>query len=224
MVDKAVCLCQAFVREKENREFLKSINLHSKCPNRPVCLMQNGNMPAGEQKDPRARILEAADRLFYAEGVRATGTEKIMAESGVAKATFYRHYESKDDLVMAYLDDRERQLWEYMNTPQPPGDIFEALQKLERYMNAPGVIGCPFLRVASEFPDTTNPFHRRVIAQKDKLLAFLSDLLKPQHKDHKMIATQLLALIDGCLSLRMVYGQGRRVALMKPAELLLPSR
>jgi AcrR family transcriptional regulator len=183
-----------------------------------------GDMQAGEQKDPRARILEAADLLFYTEGVRATGTEKIMAESGVAKATFYRHFDSKDNLVLAYLEDRERQLWAYMNVPRRPGDIFEALQKLERYMNAPGVIGCPFLRVASEFPDTAHPFHQRVIAQKDKLLAFFSDLVKPLHKDHKMIATQLLALVDGCLSLRMVYGQGRRVALMKSAEVLLASR
>ena len=181
-------------------------------------------MPAGEQKDPRARILEAAGRLFYTEGVRATGTEKIMAESDVAKATFYRHFDSKDALVMAYLDDRERQLWEYMNTPRPAGDIFEALRKLERSMNAPGIVGCPFLRVASEYPDTTHPFHQRVIAQKDRMLEVFSDLLRPLHKDHKAIATQLLALVDGCLSLRMVYGDGRRVSLMKPAELLLASR
>ena len=183
--------------------------------------MQKWNMPAEEQKDPRTRILEAADRLFYAEGVRATGTEKIMAESDVAKATFYRHFNSKDALVMAYLDDRERQLWEYINTPQPPGDILAALRKIERSMNAPGVVGCPFLRVASEFPDTTHPFHQRVVAQKDKMVEFFSDLLRSRHKDHKMIATQLLALVDGCLSMRMVYGEGRRVSLMKPAELLL---
>ena len=181
-------------------------------------------MQGEEQKDPRARILEAADRLFYTEGVRATGTEKIMAESGVAKATFYRHFDSKDNLVLAYLEDRDRQLWKYMNTPQPPGDIFAALQKLERYMNAPGVIGCPFLRVASEFPDITHPFHQRVIAHKDKMLAFLSDAAKPLHDDHKLIATQLLALVDGCLSLKMVYGGERRVPLMKPAELLLASQ
>ncbi len=181
-------------------------------------------MAAAKQKDPRTRILEAADRLFYAEGVRATGTERIMAESGVAKATFYRHFGSKDDLVIAYLDDRKRQLWEYMNTPQPAGDIVAALQKIERYMNAPGVVGCPFLRVASEFPDTTHPFHQRVIAQKDKMLVYFSDFLKPRQKDHKMIATQLLALVDGCLSLRMVYGQSRRVALIKSAELLLAAR
>ena len=178
---------------------------------------------AGEPKDPRTRILAAAGRLFYTEGVRATGTERIMAESGVAKATFYRHFNSKDNLVLAYLDDRERQLWENLNTPQPPGDIFAALQRLERSMNAPGVIGCPFLRVASEFPDTAHPLHQRVIAQKDEMAAFFSALVKPLHKDHKTIATQLLALADGCLSLRMVYGEGRRVALMKPAELLLAS-
>ena len=56
------------------------------------------------------------------------------------------------------------------------------------------------------------------------MLALFSDLLKPRHKDHKVIATQLLALVDGCLSMRLVYGQGRRVALMKPAEVLLGSR
>ena len=183
-----------------------------------------GPMPAREPKDPRARILEAAGRLFYRDGVRATGTEKIMAESGVAKATFYRHFDSKDNLVLAYLEDRDRQLWEYLNSPEPPVDIFAALQRLERSINAPGVIGCPFLRVASEFPDTAHPLHQRVIAHKDKMVAFLSTLLKPLHKDHRVIATQLLALADGCLSVRMVYGESRRVALMKPAELLLASQ
>lgn len=181
-------------------------------------------MQGRKKKDPRARILEAAGLIFYMEGVRATGTEKIMAESGVAKATFYRHFESKDNLVLAYLEERDRQLWDYMKTPEPPGDIFAALQKLERSMNAPGVIGCPFVRVASEYPDTAHPFHQCVIAQKDKMVAFFSDFLKPLHKDHKTIATQLLALVDGGLSLRMVYGEGRRIALMKPAELLLASR
>ena len=66
------------------------------------------SMKTQKQSDPRERILEAADRLFYAEGVRATGTEKIMSISEVAKATFYRHFPSKDDLVIAYLEYRDR--------------------------------------------------------------------------------------------------------------------
>ena len=69
--------------------------------------------------DPRKRILEVADRLFYAEGVRATGTEKIMSLAEVAKATFYRHFESKDALVLAYLENRDRALWDYLSHPTP---------------------------------------------------------------------------------------------------------
>jgi AcrR family transcriptional regulator len=206
----------------EEAGFCCTTGLHSK----QACLLGDkmGTTQAKEKKSPRARILEAADRLFYTEGVHTTGTERIMAESGVAKATFYRHFDSKDNLVLAYLEDRKRQLWEYINTPEPPTDIFAALQKLERQINTPGVIGCPFIRIASEFPDTAHPFHQHVIEQKDKMQAFFSDLLKPLHKDHKIIASQLLALVDGCLTLRMVYGQSRRVALMKPAEALLAPR
>ncbi len=77
-------------------------------------------MKAQKQSDPRERILEAADRLFYAEGVRATGTEKIMSIAEVAKATFYRHFESKDDLVLAYLEQRDRSFFgSILSAPLP---------------------------------------------------------------------------------------------------------
>ena len=52
----------------------------------------------------RDRVLETAFRLFYARGIRAVGVDLIIAESGVAKATFYKHFPSKDELVLAYLD------------------------------------------------------------------------------------------------------------------------
>ena len=61
-------------------------------------------MGKSKKIDPRTRIMDVAERLFYTEGVRATGTERIMSVSEVAKATFYRHFESKDELVLAYLD------------------------------------------------------------------------------------------------------------------------
>ena len=134
-------------------------------------------MKTQKKSDPRERILEVADRLFYAEGVRATGTEKIMSLAEVAKATFYRHFESKDALVLAYLDNRDRALWDYLSQPSPPEDMHEALTKFEHMANRPEVTGCPFLRIASEYPDTAHPFHRRVIEHQDKLLDYLTDLL-----------------------------------------------
>jgi AcrR family transcriptional regulator len=107
------------------------------------------SLKAPIKPDPRQRILEVADRLFYADGVRATGTEKIMSLSEVAKATFYRHFESKDDLVLAYLDQRDRSFWQYLDDPAAPGDIREALARIERLVNLPEVTSCPFLRIAS---------------------------------------------------------------------------
>jgi AcrR family transcriptional regulator len=175
------------------------------------------------KSDPRERILDVADRLFYAEGVRATGTEKIMSLSEVAKATFYRHFESKDALVLAYLENRDRALWDYLSHPAPPKDLREALTKFERMANQPEVIGCPFLRIASEYPDTAHPFHRRAIEHQDKILDYLANLLKPFAIDTMAAAAAILSLIDGALSTRMLYGTSKEIPLLSSAEAVLKS-
>jgi len=176
---------------------------------------------ASQKTDPRTAILEAAVRLFYTEGVRATGTEKIMSVAAVAKATFYRHFESKDALVLAYLDNRDQAFWDYLFKPSHPKEIHEALAKIDGLVNRPEVTGCPFLRVASEYPDPAHPFHRRVIEHKDKLLAYLTDLLRPFAIDRKAGAAKLLTLIDGALSFRLVFGSGREVPLLSSASAIL---
>jgi len=172
---------------------------------------------------PRQRILEVADRLFYADGVRVTGTEKIMSLSEVAKATFYRHFESKDDLVLAYLDQRDRSFWQYLDDPAAPGDIHEALARIERLVNLPEVTSCPFLRIASEYPDTTHPIHRRVIEHKVKLRDYLAELLTLYPVDKNAAAAMILGVIDGALSARMVYGTSKEIPLLSSAEAVLKS-
>jgi AcrR family transcriptional regulator len=180
-------------------------------------------MTTPKKSDPRERILEVADRLFYTEGVRATGTEKIMSIAEVAKATFYRHFESKDALVLAYLQNRDRALWDYLAHPTPPKDLRETLIKFEEMANWPEIIGCPFLRIASEFPDTTHPFHCRVIEHKDKLHDYVANLLKPYSVDRNAAAAAILGVIDGALSARMVYGTSRKIPLLSAAEAVLRS-
>ena len=59
------------------------------------------------KSEARQRIVETAERLFYAEGVRAVGIDRIIAESEVAKMTLYNHFSSKDDLILAVLKYRE---------------------------------------------------------------------------------------------------------------------
>lgn len=174
-----------------------------------------------EKSDPRERILSVADRLFYAEGVRATGTEKIMSVAEVAKATFYRHFESKDALVLAYLENRDQALWDYLSQPAPPKNLREALTKFEQMANWPEIIGCPFLRIASEFPDPAHPFHRLAIEHQNKIAEYLAELLKPFAVDKRAAASAILSVIDGALSLRMLYGNSKVVPILSPAEAVL---
>jgi AcrR family transcriptional regulator len=181
------------------------------------------SMRAQERSDPRERILKVADRLFYAEGVRATGTEKIMSIAEVAKATFYRHFESKDALVLAYLENRDQALWDYLSQPTPPKDLREALTKFEQMANWPEIIGCPFLRIASEYPDTAHPFHRLAIQHQDKIVDYLTDLLEPFAIDKRAAAVAILSVIDGAFSIRMVYGNSRVIPILSPAEAILKS-
>jgi AcrR family transcriptional regulator len=180
-------------------------------------------MKTPKPSDPRKRLLEVANRLFYAEGVRATGTEKIMSDAEVAKATFYRHFESKDALVLAYLESRDRAFWDYLFNPTRPKDLREALTRLDQMANRPDITSCPFLRVASEFPDPAHPFHRQVMEHQDKILAYFNDLLKPLAIDRKAAAERILAVVDGALSLRLVYGTSRKVPLLASAEPILKS-
>jgi AcrR family transcriptional regulator len=180
-------------------------------------------MKAQKQADPRARILEAADHLFYREGVRATGTEKIMSLSEVAKATFYRHFPSKDDLVIAYLACRDRSFFEAVDSPAPPKDIHEAFARIERVINHHAIIGCPFLRIASEYPDTAHPFHRIATEHENKFHAYLMNLLEPVAIDRSTAAEAILSVIDGGLTTKMLYGASRQVPILAPAEAVLKS-
>jgi AcrR family transcriptional regulator len=190
-----------------------------------MCLstVKMNSMKTQKQSDPRARILAVADRLFYAEGVRATGTEKIMSVAEVAKATFYRHFESKDALVLAYLENRDQALWDYLSQPTPPKHLREALIKFEQMANWPEIIGCPFLRIASEYPDTAHPFHSLAIEHQNKIVDYLTDLLEPFAIDKRAAAAAILSVIDGAFSLRMLYGNSKVVPILSPAEAVLKS-
>jgi AcrR family transcriptional regulator len=180
-------------------------------------------MSGSKNIDPQKRILEVADRLFYLDGVRATGTETIMSQAEVAKATFYRHFESKDALVLAYLENRDRALWDYLSHPTDPKNLREALIKFEQIANRPDIIGCPFLRIASEYPDTAHPFHVFAIQHQNKIVDYLSDLLEPFAIDRRAAAMAILSVINGALSTRMLFGTSKKAPVLAPAEAALKS-
>lgn len=154
---------------------------------------------------PRERLVRAASRLFYYEGVRAIGVERLIAEAGVTKATFYRHFASKDDLVVAYLltkDAYYRQVAEPLAAEHPPAEaidlIFEAISEHARER---GFRGSPFLNAAAEYPDADHPIRGLVTAHRDWIRALFQDLLTQLgHADPKSAAGALLMLYDGAMA------------------------
>jgi AcrR family transcriptional regulator len=154
---------------------------------------------------PRERLVRAASRLFYYEGVRAIGVERLIAEAGVTKATFYRHFASKDDLVVAYLltkDAYYKQVAEPLAAGHPPAEaidlIFEAIAEHARER---GFRGSPFLNASAEYPDADHPVRDLVTTHRNWIRSLFQDLLtRLGHADPESAAGALLMLYDGAMA------------------------
>ena len=155
---------------------------------------------------PPDRILDTAFRLFYARGIRAVGVDLIIAESGVAKATFYKHFPAKDELVLAYLEkvdgiwtDQLRAAAE-AGGPDPAGQLIGLFDALGTACRRDGYRGCAFINAAAEaVPGTA--VHERTVAHKQAVLTWLRDLTAQAGADDPdSLARSLALLLDGGLA------------------------
>ncbi|GAA2556048.1 TetR/AcrR family transcriptional regulator [Streptomyces levis] len=136
----------------------------------------------GRPSEARSRLLDTACRLFYAEGIRAVGVDRIATEAQVTRATFYRHFAGKEDLVLAYLGEADaamrRRADEACAAGLPAADTIRALSKsIARGIQSPGYRGCAFLNAVAEFPDPDHPIHMAVLAHRQWLLDKVTELL-----------------------------------------------
>jgi AcrR family transcriptional regulator len=119
----------------------------------------------GRESAARDRILNTATKLFYAEGVHAIGVDRIIAEAGVAKATFYKYFPAKDELVRAYIQNQSRQGRAAIDRigKRSARDTILAISDLVADAAAqPGYRGCPFLNAAAEYPDPSHPVRQAI--------------------------------------------------------------
>ena len=155
---------------------------------------------------PRDRILDAAFRLFYARGIRAVGVDLIIAESDVAKATFYRYFPAKDDLVLAYLDKVDGvwsgQLHDAAEAagPDPADELVGLFDALGTACRRDGYRGCAFLNAAAEAVPGA-PVHDRTVAHKTAVLDWVTGLAADAGApDPRGLARSLTLLLDGALA------------------------
>lgn len=154
--------------------------------------------------DTRGRILGAANDLFYAQGIRATSADRIIEQVGITKVTFYRHFRTKSDLVVAYLEQQAAAERGWIESARHDGDPVGSLRALATGIGAascsPGFRGCPFINAAAEFSDPDDPVRDAVQAHRDwtrdQFAAIAADAGVP---DPEATARQLMILRDGAM-------------------------
>ena len=161
---------------------------------------------------PKDKVFQTAARLFYQHGYRAIGVDTLAAESGIGKMTLYRHYPSKDDLIVAYLKDSDELFWngfEQITKDAPTAReklraVFEGLQD---YVTTPECHGCPFLNVATEYPETDYAGHRVAIEHKQSVRKRFRQLAKEAGaKKPDVLADQLFLLMDAAYMASRMFG------------------
>src|ERR1700753_3618345 len=130
----------------------------------------------------RERIVEAAAELFLSQVMHAVSAEKIIAQVGITKVTFYRHFPTKDDLIVAYLERRAK--WErdaVAHARTSTGDASDVFRVIAEAIGAescsPGFRGCPFINAAAEYADPEHPVRRVVDAHRRWFKQTIQDLL-----------------------------------------------
>jgi AcrR family transcriptional regulator len=187
-------------------------------------------MTTTEELPVRQRILDTAQRLFYRDGFRAVGIDTIIAEAGVAKMSLYRHFPSKDDLIVAYLEESNRQYWEWLDgavahLDEPEEKLAGMFETIEKLATSPECMGCTFQGTAAEFPDRDHPGHQVALAHKRRVRDRFATLAQEAGlRDPAELADQLLLLMDGAWVAARMYGPDNPASgLAHTAETLIDS-
>ncbi|MEU8600790.1 TetR/AcrR family transcriptional regulator [Streptomyces parvulus] len=164
----------------------------------------------GGTSEARERLLGTATRIFYAEGIHSVGVDRITAEAKVTRATLYRHFSGKEDLVLACLGLADRgirgQVAEARAGARSAADEVRAVARsITEGIRSPGFRGCAFLNAVAEYPDPGHPVHQAVLAHRAWFLDTVTELLArtgdtPAEADGRhLVMLRDGAMAAGCL-------------------------
>jgi AcrR family transcriptional regulator len=178
--------------------------------------------------ETRALVLGVAEELFYTDGIRATGIDRVAAAAGVAPTTLYRLFASKDDLIAAYLEHGREQYLAWLDrglsaAGTPAQRLLAAFDEQAAAARTEGFRGCPFLMALAEFPDPAHPAHVTAVRTKaevrDRLRAVAGELGAP---DPDVLTDRLLLVMEGVYATIPAFGtDGAAAQARAVAELVL---
>lgn len=162
--------------------------------------------PASRPSEARSRLLNTALRIFYAEGIHSVGIDRIVAEAQVTRATLYRHFLGKEELVVAYLTEVDgfmrAQAAQAAAEGHSPDETLRALaQAIAQGIRSPEFRGCAFLNAAAEYPDPDHPVHQAVLAHREWFQTTVTELFAQIRKSSaEPAARHFVMLRDGAMA------------------------
>ena len=166
-------------------------------------------------KQGRGRLIVTAIELFYRNGFNAIGLDRVIATAGVSKTTFYKHFDSKVDLMVAALQWRDRwevQAWDravrQLAGDNAKGQLRAMFEVMDIWFSDPDFGGCMFINAAAEFPNPNDPVHRAAAAHKHTNRNAVRDMAERAGlADTDHFADVYTTLLEGTLVMRQVYGR-----------------
>ncbi|MEU4238728.1 TetR/AcrR family transcriptional regulator [Actinoplanes sp. NPDC026619] len=190
--------------------------------------MSPASPTAARRPSARERLLAAADELFYAEGVHTVGIDRVIERAGVAKASLYSTFGSKDELVRAYLQNRHelrrtRLLAGLERFGNPRDRLLGVFDVLAELSAAAGFRGCAFYNASAESVDVDGPVEQVSTANRAWTRGLFTELARDAGvADAPALAAQLVILYDGAsVGGRMDRSAGAAVLARSIAERLL---
>jgi AcrR family transcriptional regulator len=188
--------------------------------------------PRRGEPSARERLIEIAIELFYQEGIRAIGIDKVVAHSGVSKSSLYRTFASKNELIAAFAEEQNQRFWRWWDETierhvgEPRQQIESLFEGIAGQIANPQFRGCPFINLATEFPNRQHPGTTIACTNKRevcKRLRVLTHALGA--RDPRQLADQLALLIDGAYGHAVTLGgTGLRRELMEMTKLLIDAQ
>jgi len=167
-----------------------------------------------KRAEKREHLIDVAAELFNRLGYHAAGVDRVIAEAGIAKTTLYRHFNSKDELIVAVLSRTDREFRERMRAAvdraaaDPRQKILATFDFLENWFSGPSFFGCPFVSAAGEFGDRRSPVFQAVVMHKRLMIAYFEELARlARLDDPEKIADEINLLHEGAIAVAHVSGK-----------------
>jgi AcrR family transcriptional regulator len=181
----------------------------------------------------RQRLIDAAAKRFYRDGFRNVGIDHVLADVGISKTAFYKHFESKDDLMLAVLDEKNvwlqsmlRQVSRDRSAVEPADQLRSLFDVVEAIIASDDFQGCIFVNATMEFPLVHEPAHRAAAEHKRAIEAIVRErAAQAGADDPDALAQELCLVMEGAYVTRQVTDDPATIAIARRvAEQVIAAR